>query len=45
MELKADYLSILSHELRNPLNSMINIIELAFKSVDDMGKLIQYLEN
>ncbi len=44
MELKADYLSILSHELRNPLNSMINIIELAFKSVDDMGKLIQYLE-
>jgi two-component system sensor histidine kinase/response regulator len=44
LELKTDYLSILSHELRNPLNSMINIIEMAFKSVDDTGKLTQYLE-
>ncbi|MCK9536645.1 MAG: ATP-binding protein [Bacilli bacterium] len=44
MEIKADYLSILSHELRNPLNSMISIIDLASKAVDDESKLIRYLE-
>src|SRR5690554_649474 len=44
MEMNFDYLSFLSHELRNPLNSIINIIELANKSVTDKEKTKLYLE-